>query len=278
MKNFTITYNRHENKYGPRLRNFPSEYAGGSPYIDYWNDPDWTQKIQPRRMNFLFLFTGIGLLVYMVHRRLHKVATFDALKRREQRAMQNREAEDVEGKLVNFCVFEYSKKKEYEKITRASLTQGRPQYVIFWYDAKMKNYLSLLEYMQKRGRSVSSQHQVTSYLVVDKAEYAENVADIADAAEDKRLKKLVRVALKRPLTEQESLILSFDESQAVGDDEEVIDLDMKKNFFYIINPDGKIIDCAKIYSFMHEDNIYQRIIARILKDVDERNTGQKTII
>lgn len=97
-----------------------------------------------------------------------------------------------------------------------------------------------------------------SYLVVDKAEYAENVADIADSAEDKRLKKLVRVALKRKLSEQESLMLSFDESEMGGgdDDSEVIDLDMKKNFFYIINPDGKIIDCAKIYSFMHEDNIY----------------------
>ena len=53
--------------------------------------------------------------------------------------------------------------------------------------------------------------------------------------------------------------------------EEIIDLELKKNFFYVISPQGKIIDCAKIYSFLHEDNIYQRIIAKILKDVDEKN-------
>lgn len=64
---------------------------------------------------------GIGLGVYLVYRRVDKVAKFDALKRREQRAMQNREAEDVEGKLVNFCLFEFNKSKEYEKITRGTL-------------------------------------------------------------------------------------------------------------------------------------------------------------
>jgi hypothetical protein len=50
----------------------------------------------------------------------------------------------------------------------------------------------------------------------------------------------------------------------------VIDLEAKKNFYYVINPDGKMIDCAKIYSFLHEDNIYKRIMARIAKDVDDR--------
>jgi hypothetical protein len=38
----------------------------------------------------------------------------------------------------------------------------------------------------------------------------------------------------------------------------------------VVNPQGKIIDCARIYSFLHEDNIYQRIIARISQDVDIR--------
>ena len=45
---------------------------------------------------------------------------------------------------------------------------------------------------------------------------------------------------------------------------------MKKNFYYVINSEGKIIDCAKIYSFLHEENIYKRIVARISKDVDQR--------
>jgi hypothetical protein len=69
------------------------------------------------------------------------------------------------------------------------------------------------------------------------------------------------------LTSQEELLLSFSEEKS----EESTELDMKKNFFYVINPDQKIIDCASIYSFMHEDNIHSRLIAKILKDHDERN-------
>lgn len=57
------------------------------------------------------------------------------------------------------------------------------------------------------------------------------------------------------------MLHSFDDS---GENEQTIDLDVKKNFFYVIDPDGKIIDCAKIYSFLHEDNIYQRIVAKTL--------------
>ena len=72
---------------------------------------------------------------------------------------------------------------------------------------------------------------------------------------------------KRDLTDQESLMQSFGNSDAADS----IDLDMKKNFFYVISPEGKIIDTAKIYSFLHEDNIYQRIIAKTLKNVDDRN-------
>ncbi len=111
-----------------------------------------------------------------------------------------------------------------------------------------------------------------AYLVVDKKEYAENVDDIKDSAKDKKLRTLIKVALKRPLTEEESLLEAFKES-----DDELHELDLKKNFFYVLNPEGKIIDCAKIYSFMHEDNIYQRIIAKILKDIDELNTGTKIV-
>ena len=75
----------------------------------------------------------------------------------------------------------------------------------------MKNYLSLLEYMQKKGKSLASQQALNCYLVVDKVEHAKNVADIADQATDKKLKKLVKVALHRGLTEEEQISRSFDE-------------------------------------------------------------------
>ena len=58
-------------------------------------------------------------------------------------------------------------------------------------------------------------------------------------------------------------------------DPESVELDLQKNHFYVINPDGRIIDMASIYSFLHEDNIHQRIISKVLKDVDERNTQKE---
>ena len=65
---------------------------------------------------------------------------------------------------------------------------------------------------------------------------------------------------------------SFTSSNESEEDQE-IDLDLKKNFFYVINPDGRIIDCAKIYSFLHEENIFKRITAKVSKDIDERING-----
>ena len=50
---------------------------------------------------------------------------------------------------------------------------------------------------------------------------------------------------------------------------------MKRNFFYLVNPEGKVIDCARIYSFLHENNIYQRIIAKVAKDLDSRLSKNK---
>ena len=56
---------------------------------------------------------------------------------------------------------------------------------------------------------------------------------------------------------------------AEGDGGE-IELDVKQSFFYVINPECEIIDCAKIYSFLHEENIFKRIIAKTCKDADKR--------
>jgi hypothetical protein len=66
------------------------------------------------------------------------------------------------------------------------------------------------------------------------------------------------------MTEQEKLQKAFDQ------DESETNLELKKGFFYVVNPQGKIIDCAKIYTFQHEKNIYKRIIAKVSKDVDDR--------
>lgn len=64
--------------------------------------------------------------------------------------------------------------------------KSQKEYIIFWYDAKMKNYLNLLEFLNNR-RLV--QAKVTAILVVDKREIAENVEKIKEGAADMKLKK-----------------------------------------------------------------------------------------
>ena len=49
-------------------------------------------------------------------------------------------------------------------------------------------------------------------------------------------------------------------------------MDMKKNFYYVIGPNSEVVDCAKIYSFLHEENIFKRITARVSKHVDSKVT------
>ena len=74
----------------------------------------------------------------------------------------------------------------------------------------MKNYVGLLEYIQNKGRVLSNQQRLKSYLVVDQREYAENVEEIRENASDPKMRSLIQVLLKRQLSDQESLLLSFD--------------------------------------------------------------------
>ena len=95
----------------------------------------------------------------------------------------------------------------------------------------------------------------------------------------KRTRDKCIVMLKRDLTDQESLLRTFGDDSSVskgsleeGSEDEAaeIDLELKKAFYYVINPDCEITDCAKIYSFLHESNIFKRVIARVCKDADIR--------
>ena len=260
MKTFTLTYDRHKGMYGQRLRNFPEEYPHGTSVLEFIGDPDWTVKLALRRFPVRKYLLGALILYLLFKQRLHSVAQFDAMKRQEQRAMQNKEVDEVFNKKVRFCLFSYDQKtQEYKQLTHrniADLTHGRAAgaYSILWYDAKMQNFLNLLEYLNKKRLTNA---RVNCFLIVDRPEYVENVQKIKDAASNKKLRDQLQVALKRDLTDQESLMHSFsDETPGEESEDATIDLDLKKNFFYVINPEGRIIDCAKIYSFLHENNIY----------------------
>ena len=85
--------------------------------------------------------------------------------------------------------------------------------------------------------------------------------------------------LKRDLTDEESLLRTFGDGTEVkeekveekkeGEDEKAeIDLDIKKKFYYVLSPNCEVVDCAKIYSFLHENNIFRRVTAKVSKHVD----------
>ena len=141
----------------------------------------------------------------------------------------------------------------------------------------MKNYQLFLEYLVK-SRLV--QAEVQPILIVNKQIHLDKVVEIWGSATEtpRRVRDKCMVMLARDLTDQESLLRTFgdateqkDESaEEDGEEPTEIDLELKKSFYYVINPDSEIIDCAKIYSFLHEENIFKRIQARVCKDADIR--------
>lgn len=116
----------------------------------------------------------------------------------------------------------------------------------------MKNYELLLSFIHKKRvvRAI-----IDPILVVDAPAHQTGVTNIWQQRKPEGMAP--KVLLQRLLTDSEQLVRSFDQQSGV------VQLEMKKGFYYVVNPDGKVIDCAKIYSFLHEDNIYQRIMARV---------------
>lgn len=259
MYTFSITYDRHKDRYTYRTQDFPADYGVNESALNYSMDPDWYYKLRVRRINLKRWILLFGLTYWWVKNRVVTVEEFDRIKRIEQRAMQNTEIEDLYNKKVTFILYD-SNGKEF---TENDLVKSGNEYYVFWYDAKMKNYLLFIEHLHKRK---FIQAKVCPVLVVDKPQYMQNIEKIRNESKDEKMKGDVQVMLKRDLSDQESLLRTF----ATDEDEDVVDLDLKKNFFYVVNPEGKIIDCAKIYSFLHEDNIFKRITAKISKDIDDR--------
>lgn len=116
----------------------------------------------------------IGIVIYvLLKRRIKQVEEFDRRKRYEQRAMSNIEIEEVYNKRVNFTLVDKDDKEFSAKDIAKQTTKN--EYYVLWYDAKMKNYLTFLEYVQKKNMV---QAKINAILVVDKKEMLANVEKI----------------------------------------------------------------------------------------------------
>lgn len=89
--------------------------------------------------------------------------------------MQNEEAEEVHGKKVRFTLMDQRGREFTEQDIGRRGGKSAINYVIFWYDAKMKNYLDFLEYLQEKK---FIQAEIDAYLVVDKKEFLQNIEKI----------------------------------------------------------------------------------------------------
>lgn len=189
--------------------------------------------------------------------------------------MQNTEIDDIENKLVKFLLID----KEEKEFSQKNI--GKGEYLVLWYDSKMKNYISFLEYLEKKK---FIQAQVNAILIVEKQEHLSKVIEIQRKSKISKVKDQVKVMKTHTLSQEEALKRELLESGEEGwskageeDEEEKaplgkdeIELSIEKNNFYLISPEGRIIDTAKIYSFLHEDNIFKRITAKISKHVDDQ--------
>ena len=75
--------------------------------------------------------------------------------------MQNNEIKDIFQKEVKFVLYDKSDKE----FTEVNTKNERNEYFVLWYDAKMKNYISFIEYLNKK-KIVAA--QITPILIVDK--------------------------------------------------------------------------------------------------------------
>lgn len=146
MYNFTITENRHKGRYGFRTENFPDSYYVYESTLNYKNDPDWTVKMKPKRFRgkrllFILICAYLGL-----RWRRNMVEEVDRQKRREQRSMQNNDLEDYYLKEVRFVLYD----KDNKEFNEGNLKNNQNEYTVFWFDAKMRNYIAFIEYLNKK--------------------------------------------------------------------------------------------------------------------------------
>ena len=127
--------------------------------------------------------------------------------------MQNKEADEVNGKRVRFVLFD----EHGEQFSEQSLKATPTSYTLFWIDQKLKNYELCVNYFLTKQRITHA--TIQPILVVEKPAVMQKIQGLW--SEDKQKtqigpsrsstsrpddkNKLYRVLLKRPLTKDEQL-------------------------------------------------------------------------
>lgn len=78
------------------------------------------------------------------------------------------------------------------------LINSNNEYYVFWYDAKMKNYLTFIEYVLDK-KYVHA--KISGILIVEKKEYLDNIEKIKRESKNDNLKKKVTALLKVDLSD-----------------------------------------------------------------------------
>lgn len=187
LEYFDCTYDRHKDLYGFRYENFAKSYDPDETPLNYAQDPDWSVKYHNKRINLKKYFVMLVIFMIWAKYKMKQVEKFDHLKRKEQRAMLNKEVDEFKDKKLTYVLFKPD----------GSLYEQTPfTYQILWLDSKMKNYELLLAYIKKK-RIVRA--QIDSALVVEQEEHMTGVIDIWT----KQPVESATVLLRRPLSKQE---------------------------------------------------------------------------
>lgn len=125
----------------------------------------------PTRVPLKLIMLVAFVLWYSARRRVERVEEFDRRKRREQRAMQNKEAEELQNRRVTYLLFD----TDGEQYSEKDIKKQNKEYAVLWYDCKMKNYQLLIKYMLEKRIAMAS---IKPVLVVDKKVYQDKVKEI----------------------------------------------------------------------------------------------------
>ena len=210
---FTISYDRHKGLYGYRVRNFPAEYEENASMLDWLNDPYARDKFKEKKVNLKGFFAFLVVAFLVVRFREEQVSEYDRLKRFEQRAMQNKEADEAGGKRARFVLFD----KDGNQFTEQSLASTPTSYTLIWIDQKLKNYELCVNYFLTKQRITHA--TIQPILVVDKPSTMSKIQSLwlddkqkvqvgpslTNTSRSDEKSKLYKVLLKRPLSKDEQL-------------------------------------------------------------------------